>query len=268
MRLFLAALLLASCSSSAHQSDGGMTADTRSADARSADTRSADTRLADTGTADTAPACGAAAPPPSAPLNKVTNIIHQLPKPTGPYKIGTHILHSIDKTRLETVGSTTNTFREVVVQLFYPTEASGPPAPFASTAELKVCAGNIVGPKLAQVATNSTFDVPLAKGSFPLVVYSHGLGMPRQDNWALVESIASQGAIVAALSHTYYDNCSTLSSGVITNQEGLEGLIDGTSSDQQVQKIWTADVNFAVSQLRALVAPASCTFLSGHLDPT
>ena len=259
MRLFLATLLLASCSSSAHQSDGGLSADSQSADTRSADIRPADAR-----TADASLACGTAAPPSSAPPDKVTNIIYELPKLTGPYKVGTHVLHFIDKTRPETFGPTPNAFREVVVQLFYPTEAGGPPAPFASTAELKVCAGGIIGPKLARVATNSTFDVPLAKGSFPLVVYSHGFNMPRQDNWALVESIASHGAIVAALSHTYYDRCSMLSSGVITNGEGAKNILDIF----KIHKVWIADIKFAVSQLRALVAPGSCTFLSGHLDST
>lgn len=245
--LLLIAIALPACGSSG--SDASPSADSGSADSAPADAP-----------IEAAPPCEAGVPP-SAPADTVTDVAFELVAPTGPHKVGTTLLHLVDKSRPETVTPDPSDFREVVVQLYYPTDADGPSAPILSSAEAKVAFG-AAGPKFLHVKTHSTFDVPLAAGKFPLVVYSHGLGSNRNDNRALVESLASHGVVVAALSHTYYDSAATLSSGAITSGEGLRGNVDLN----ELTKTWLADVRFAVAELEARSAPTPCSFLSSHVD--
>ena len=54
---------------------------------------------------------------------------------------------------------------------------------------------------LARSHTNSAWDVPVAAGTFPLLVFSHGYLGSMAENSALMEQVASHGYIVASVAH-------------------------------------------------------------------
>ncbi|GAB5412571.1 MAG: hypothetical protein Cons2KO_01740 [Congregibacter sp.] len=57
---------------------------------------------------------------------------------------------------------------------------------------------------LGKVEANSFTNAPVAEGVFPVVVYSHGLGIGwTSGNTPLVEELASQGFIVVAIGHSH-----------------------------------------------------------------
>lgn len=207
------------------------------------------------------PACNAAIvdpPPRVTPMPR-----YESPPPTGALRVGTRILHMIDAARPEIATDDPSDHREVVVQLYYPTDATGPMAPLMTAEEAAVFAEAGWPSVHLDVSTHSTFDVPLSasRQRYPLVIYSHGLGTSRHDNRSLLESLASHGLVVAAISHSYYDGGSTLTSGVVANFEGNDRT---TRLDRN--QIWSDDIRFVIEQLDHLANGADCALLANRLD--
>src|SRR5215467_1805878 len=60
----------------------------------------------------------------------------ELPEPSGPFAVGTKIYNWIDRSRLEKATNNPRDFRQLVVQVWYPTkDSSGPVAPYISMLE-------------------------------------------------------------------------------------------------------------------------------------
>lgn len=210
-------------------------------------------------------ACGGGAPPRSAPdVVPKDPPVFELPAPTGPLAVGTHRMSFIDLKRPEPGTEDPTDNREVVVQLFYPTETHAPAGPLmdAEEAAAVIYAKDWPTSHL-DTRTHSAFDVALsaAKARYPLLLYSHGPGGNGHENQALAESLASHGVVVAALSHPFYDAGTKLSSGYVTREEDI---LAGTAADWL--PTWTADVRFVLAELEQLDASGSCSFLSNRLD--
>lgn len=141
-----------------------------------------------------------------------------LPNPRGPYQVGTLSYHWVLED-LEELTSSPWDRREVVAQLFYPaqrTRADVPPSayvpelpllqrgllthgfpPFAELSE------RLSG--YARVQTSSWAGEPLltAEGPFPVVLISPGGNMSRHWHTSLSQAMASQGYVVAVISHAH-----------------------------------------------------------------
>jgi predicted dienelactone hydrolase len=118
--------------------------------------------------------------------------------------------------------------RPVVVEVWYPTHRSGP----------------IDQPEdPAWVHPQEIRDVPIAKGSFPLIMMSHGHMGDRRDRSWLVEYLVKNGFIVASVEH--HGNC-------WKNYNPLLSL-----------RFWerAKDVSFVISEL------LKDSLLSKHIDP-
>ena len=126
----------------------------------------------------------------------------RLPTPTGPHAVGTVTRYWVDAAREN---------RELMVQFWYPApdDASAPSACYMQHAEVL---GNTFGVPglffryLNHLPTQSLCQVALApdQPTYPILLFSHGLGGVRTQNTFQCQELASHGYIVAAVDHTHY----------------------------------------------------------------
>jgi predicted dienelactone hydrolase len=144
----------------------------------------------------------------------------EVPRPTGPYPVGTMSWHVVDGQRLETLADPLEK-RQVDVMAWYPAidGAKGERAPYlrSGLAEPRTFAALIRQPEgaldyLANVRTWSTVDAePRGGERFPVLVFSQGYtGLPSSYT-ALLEDLASHGFAVIDVGHPYESAAATLS---------------------------------------------------------
>jgi predicted dienelactone hydrolase len=174
-----------------------------------------------------------------------------LPDPTGPHRIGTISLHLIDTTRDEP-WATGRPARELMVQLWFPAEpATGQPrAPWVSPVQAQTVltlnpAGTV---RLPTTHAYAAAPVQPGTGPRPVVLYSHGDGLDRGCNTALVEGLASHGYIVLTIDHTYDASIVEFPDGRLAGRRS--DLIPVT--DERAMAVRQADAQFALDQLAAL----------------
>lgn len=202
---------------------------------------------------------------------------YELPTPTGPYAVGTHVLHLTDESRDELATADPNDKRRFVVQLFYPTDVTdGPPAPFVDDDVATALAGfGFPANFHRSVLTRSTFDVPVASGGpFPVLIYGHGLTSYRNDNQPQLEELASHGYVIASVSFTYSSLAVVLEDGTVAADTTMippQGtpVEDFIAFNEELQTlirdVWAADVTYTIDTLEMLNGP-TCHFLNGTLD--
>ncbi len=146
--------------------------------------------------------------------------VPDLPRPSGPFGIGTRTVVLTDVDRPERYGfpepeegtEPPEVARRIVVQMWYP-------AAIDDAAEPAVWHPNwdVVGPALAKnlglpsfllshlggVHGRAVENAPPMSGSFPVVIYSHGWTGFRSIALDQMEMLASEGYLVIAADHTY-----------------------------------------------------------------
>ncbi|MEW1721109.1 hypothetical protein [Streptomyces sp. NPDC093109] len=154
-------------------------------------------------TATTAP--GAAAPVPPVRLT--------LPRPSGPYPLGTVALHLTDRSRRDP-WLPSRPARELMAQVWYPARATGgaggarpPLAPWmtARAAEVFQRTGYLLPEFATLPLTHARTGAPAdtRAGRQPVLLYSHGHGQHRASSTALVEDLVSHGYVVVTIDHPY-----------------------------------------------------------------
>lgn len=129
----------------------------------------------------------------------------RLPAPTGPHPVGTAWLVVRDSTRGERFSSLPGTRRELPVRLWYPAPpgAPGPSAPYAEPKEMTlggVFPALFMGQnRLAR--THSRLGVPMAAGTWPVLIFSHGYTGYVAQNTVQMEELASRGYVVFSVAH-------------------------------------------------------------------
>ncbi len=133
----------------------------------------------------------------------VTDRVLTVPAPTGANKVGTRTLDLLDADRSDPYLETGQD-RELLVRFWYPTASNKEcrPAPYASAAVLEYL-GRLVQVAPPRVKTNSCQDSPIAAGTHPVVVFTHGYTGTFTDYTFLFEDLASRGYVVASVAHTY-----------------------------------------------------------------
>jgi dienelactone hydrolase len=109
----------------------------------------------------------------------------RLPAPTGQYPVGTRVI------QVKAGG------RDVVVQVWYPAEASHQAYAVYRRREETTGRSNYQD----VLKTNSRMEAPVAAGSFPVLLFSPAWGGRRTQNTYLTEDLASHGYVVAAMDH-------------------------------------------------------------------
>lgn len=196
--------------------------------------------------------------------------VPELPRPPGPYDIGTTVREWTDPTRPETATPDPDDRRMVVVQLWYPAEPVQPDAERARYLGRDDQEANTITRGLAdylgvpavlldglpRARGNAVQDAPVASsgGPFPVVLFSPGLGGIRTQNTAWAEDLASRGYVVAALDHPYDSAAVVLRDGRTIRTKVTAAGDD--AEDERRANGWTdvraADLRFVLDQLELL----------------
>jgi dienelactone hydrolase len=166
----------------------------------------------------------------------------QLAEPTGPFKIGTILYDWTDHSREEQWSANSPTGRELLVQLWYPTDDGGAHslAPYVPDSERISSSLEKDWPKMPSVVTHSFWRAKPSNSQrrYPLLVFSHGMNSARFYYTGLMEELASHGYIVAAIDHTYWGPGVAFPSGrVVQFEEGMEAR-DQLNADEIDQMMW------------------------------
>jgi predicted dienelactone hydrolase len=202
----------------------------------------------------------------------LTAFVPTLPAPTGPHHVGSEIFRWTDSSRPETLTPDRDDRRQVVVQAWYPTDTTqGRPVPyFEAQDRLPGSVGGLPSFMFAsfgEVDTHATFEPPVssARTSWPVLLFSPGLGVPREEYTALSTELASRGYVVVAMSAPYESSPTVLAGGRVVGQTQHPNVM-GPAPHPELERlidIRTADASFVLDKLHALDPKSP---LADHLD--
>jgi hypothetical protein len=134
-----------------------------------------------------------------------------LPKPTGPYPVGSRYFHLIDKARPDLISLDPDDYRSISLQVWYPAEP-GPDDQLILLSDRKLIEGYVQEGALdasilsdwAMEPTHSFLKAKPAKAKtpFPVILYSSSGVM--NANTFLSEELASHGYVVFSIGHPYW----------------------------------------------------------------
>lgn len=165
-----------------------------------------------------------------------------LPKPTGPYPVGTRIIYLKDSSRTEDKAEKSGAARELVVQLWYPADPSN-----NHLAAYEKRSETIPLTSYRSVLwTNSREDAPVATqgGPFHVLLFNHGWAGRRTLNTFLTEDLASHGYVVASIDHTY--NASRVElpgERIVDDTDGSNPIDPNFHSASEVTETWNKELN-------------------------
>ncbi len=140
----------------------------------------------------------------------------ELPRPTGPFPVGTRYLSFVDLSRPEIFTDDPADCREITARVWYPAEnAQGAtPAPYFMKPQ-EVIVRFDYPPSFRSITTHSKLDVPVsdAEKSYPVVIFNHGWGEHFSQNTVLAEELASCGYFVFSIAHHYEARFSSFPDG-------------------------------------------------------
>ncbi|MFC9439218.1 alpha/beta hydrolase family protein [Nocardia sp. NPDC057030] len=197
-------------------------------------------------------ACGQDRTEPAPAPAKIT-----LPPLSGRYPVGTTDLHLVD-TRPDPWHPADK--RELMVTVSYPAQRTGERAAWMSPGMAAaidriataapadgLAPGTIDWAGATRQASNSV-DVDRTGGAWPVVLFSHGFGVPRELNSVRTDDLASHGFVVVSISHTYDAQAVEFPGGrMVTGDAKPDPAFLATALDTRV-----ADTRFVLDQLDRL----------------
>jgi len=179
-----------------------------------------------------------------------------LPAPTGHQPVGVTSLWLKDTSRPDPWVPTVP-YRELMVDVFYPTNsANGPKKQYMTPqeSELNLIRQNIPGLPLdvfSTVRTNAVVDAkPVGRAhSLPLIVLSPGWTQPGVTLTTWAEDLASHGYVVAVIDHTYENRAQTFPDGHVTECAACAFDDDEATFWPKFYEVRTADTSFVLDQL-------------------
>jgi dienelactone hydrolase len=205
-----------------------------------------------------------------------------LPRPAGNFYVGRADFDWIDS-RPEPLSQTSGARRELLVSLWYPAERgqySGGEAPYYPGAH--VIDQSSEGKSLSdsygkawpfivsgELQTRAIENAPILRAvtRYPVLVFSHGYGASGFEYTALLENLASNGFIVAAVEHTFESAPVLLAGNKVAGMSPLSTAHyappgAGISYPQALGKVfaweldrgnvWADDIRFVLDQLTIL----------------
>ena len=192
-----------------------------------------------------------------------------LPAPSGPFSVGSEVFHWTDTARDEVLTAATEDAREVVAQAWYPTDAAngdatayiGTDAPTSPVDGLPA----VVFEDYDAVDTHAVDLAPVSADSeeWPVLLFSPGLGVPRQSYTALCVELASRGYVVVSLSHPYDSPALELADGRVVTSADVTASA-GAKADQIA--IRAQDASFVLDQLSRIEEIEPNSPLVGNID--
>lgn len=205
----------------------------------------------------------------------LTAFVPAMPEPSGPHNVGSEIFRWTDERRAEAFTADPSDRRQVIAQAWYPTDArEGRDVPyFEAQGRLP---GSISGlpsfmfTSFGSIETHALSGAPVsdAQRTWPVLVFSPGLSIPREQYTALCTDLASRGFVVVALSVPYESSVSVLSDGTIVGQT-IHPDVAGPPPHPALERlisIRATDSRFALDQLGRLPQLEPGSPLAGRLD--
>ena len=182
-------------------------------------------------------------------------------KPTGPYKIGTVTYDWLDSQREETLTPESGDKRELMVQIWYPADATveGEAVKYHSDGDVFAEAYSKVMdlPKLlfttlGYVKTNAFENALISnrETSYPVLIFSHGFNGHKNQNTFQIEQLVSHGHIIVSIDHTYSSVVSIFSDGRVANFVLQDS--DSVSYWDEANEVWVEDAKFVLNQVEKL----------------
>jgi dienelactone hydrolase len=167
-------------------------------------------------------------------------------KPTGEYSVGTKSYTLTDESRKEYFTKEDDN-RKVTIQYWYPTEKS------------------------AQ-------EEIIAKGKFPLVIFSHGSFGYRMSNYSTFQELASHGYVVCSIDHTYHAFMTKQEDGktVIADMGFINNVMAATNEDISAEETYkseqewlnlrTGDMEFILGYIKKSAASTNADAVYQSMD--
>jgi predicted dienelactone hydrolase len=194
-----------------------------------------------------------------------------LPRPTGPYQVGTTSLHLIDRSRAN-LWATSPSYRELMVSVWYPARDTsryprapqmlpGAAAHFGSADGAAAQLYNVPPGTVdwAATLTSGHTGAPAARaGAFPVVLYSPGAGEDRTWGTTGVQDLASRGYVVVTIDAPYDSSEVEFPGGRVVgsvlNAELQQAQKNGTLAAlaRKIVNVRVADTRFVLDDLTAL----------------
>jgi len=165
-----------------------------------------------------------------------------LPKPTGAMLIGRRLFFWTDESRGEELTDDPNDHRRIFVQLWYPA-IKGTGSDAASYFPTQVAAAYEPN-SIPDLHLTALSDARIAKGRFPLIIFSPGLGTDPLRYASIIEELVSHGYVVAAINHPY-------DSGSVMWPDGKK-IQPAKKWDSEAPKDWSADERKAFMDSRRI----------------
>ena len=138
----------------------------------------------------------------------------RLPKPTGPFAVGTINYYFVDISRLETFTPDPNDNREIAIRIWYPAEThlEGSPVPYIENAEERKRSLPENSPlppsffdRVSSVKSHSYKGVEVASTEiqYPILLFFHAYWAGMNQSTVLMEELASHGYVVVSVGHAY-----------------------------------------------------------------
>ncbi|MBE3136654.1 MAG: hypothetical protein IMZ43_04565 [Thermoplasmata archaeon] len=145
-----------------------------------------------------------------------------LPKLTGSYGVGVRTMHLIDTSRLENFTTDPTDVREMMVQLWYPTEPDtlGERTDYMDYPTFQWLKNRSPIP-LVTIPDNAYLfvrphgrnETTIVAGMFPVVVFSPGYDGVYQIYTSFIEDLVSHGFVVVSINHPYVSGISVFPDG-------------------------------------------------------
>jgi len=185
-----------------------------------------------------------------------------IPRPTGTHRTGRMSFHWVDFSRSELETRTQQDRRQLLVHLFYPARAdqSAPRATYLPDAEdMRGAWGDSLTDRLRSLRAASIEGALPLRGTerFPVIVFSPGGGQKVLTYSVLLEDLASQGYIVAAIEPPYNAPAVRFPNGTLVTRlpESERGWQKPSTLEVFLRNYhervlhWAMDIKFVLDQL-------------------
>jgi predicted dienelactone hydrolase len=172
-----------------------------------------------------------------------------LPAPTGRFAIGTKIYNWVDRSRHEQASKNPADSRQLIVQVWYPTEdRSGPASPYVPmlSSYRHIWEDSDVA-VASRTLTHSRLNAkPMSSVQFPVVLLSHGWQGTRSEYTSLAEDLASHGYAVFGVDHPYMGRIA------LPNGEVTEPTESQFHAPAEIVAYYAKDLEFVIGQIAEL----------------
>ena len=195
----------------------------------------------------------------------------ELPPPEGPHAVG-YWAQPLKTSRNDDLAAERDAKRKLLLELFYPARATSREVkPYATPFIAAALEAGFPLPKgfAAEVLTHAVPGAPADDGTFPVLVFSHGLSWPPTLYQSLTEELASRGYVVVAVSHPHgapidYGAGKSLGTDAwpqIEDEAARDAMLARRAGD------WTADLRDALTAIETWKGESpEGNPVSGHLD--